>query len=648
MSQKERIDAMEKAIADLQGIPATVSGMATAMDDMTKQLQEVMGQFRTLSNSAAAPFPPTGAPATGIAPNPNTTDSAGSESSAPPPAKTQDIPVTQPLAPVTVPGRFVPQLELPPFDGSDPIAWLAQAEQFFLVNNTPITDRVQLSLIAMSGRAMFWAQWVLRRSSSITWVQFSQELIDRFGDSSAINAYEAMHITRQTGSLEDYLALFEERVAQLPTLPSEQYLGMFLGGLQPSIRDRISESELSTVFSAIRAARRIDRSPRQPGQFQRSPFTSGQFSRSSAPYRVGVQSGRSGPAPNLPVLPVSKSGPSQSTQDSAGFRFNRNARHLTAEEAREFFGKGKCYRCSQPYGPLHKCAAKYLTIIEADGDEFCEDHIDPSSVMAESIESGNPEPSIGLQALQLSKLSFYGLDGATTMKLFGRVGDRRLLTMIDSGASHCFLAKDVAVKLNLPIDKSAGFRVILGDGSILQTTGICKSVPFTLDNHTFSIDCYIFPLSGIDIILGVTWLAKLGDVTANWAKLTMEFTVNGSTMKIWGDHSLTRKACSLTELSEIELGTQTWLLWAIEGNTELGHSTPLGDLSESQKFNLDAIISAYAPVARPPDGLPPHRAYDHHINLKPGYLLSQSVPIATIIFRKMRRKSWCLKCLQLE
>ncbi|KAL6569956.1 hypothetical protein OROMI_014470 [Orobanche minor] len=127
------------------------------------------------------------------------------------------------------------------------------------------SDRAStLALIAISGRAMFWAQWAMCRTSGMLWEQFSRELIERFGDSSTKNAYEAMHSTRQTGSLEDYLALFEERVAQLPSLPAAQYLGIFLGGLKSSVRDHISDAETGDIHSAIRAARRISRSSDPP------------------------------------------------------------------------------------------------------------------------------------------------------------------------------------------------------------------------------------------------------------------------------------------------------------------------------------------------------------------------------------------------
>ncbi|KAH6793714.1 hypothetical protein C2S52_004191 [Perilla frutescens var. hirtella] len=126
---------------------------------------------------------------------------------------------------------------------------------------------------------MFWAQWVLCRSSTIYWGQFAHELIARFGDSFAINTYEAMYLTRQTGSLEYYLSLFEERVAQLPSLPPEHYLGTFLGGLQPAIRERIPDSEMTGVFAAIRAVHRIAHSAKPSLMQPRPTFSVGHFTR---------------------------------------------------------------------------------------------------------------------------------------------------------------------------------------------------------------------------------------------------------------------------------------------------------------------------------------------------------------------------------
>ncbi|KAH6771377.1 hypothetical protein C2S52_016180 [Perilla frutescens var. hirtella] len=139
----------------------------------------------------------------------------------------------------------------------------------------------------MTGRSMFWAQWVLRRSTTIPWDQFSQEIIERFGDTSSLNAYEAMHLTRQTESLEDYISLFEERVAQLSLLPPEHYLSAFLGGLQYAIREKIPDAEMADVFTAIKAALHIAHSTKSPLMQQRSSISTASFTRPTTTFRSG-------------------------------------------------------------------------------------------------------------------------------------------------------------------------------------------------------------------------------------------------------------------------------------------------------------------------------------------------------------------------
>lgn len=268
------------------------------------------------------------------------------------------------------------------------------------------------------------------------------ELVDRFGDTSAINAREAMHSTRQTGTLEDYFALFEERVAQLTSLPPAQYLEMFLGGLSCSIRDRIPDNEMTDVFADIRAARRIAHSQKPPS-FHSSFSTNQSFHSWEVP--VPAKHPSSSQSLSTPAF----SQPSNSV--TAAAKSGRGTRRMS-EEAREYKAKRLCYRCSQPCGPLHKCSAKYLTILEAD-----DDIVDVADEVEEQPASVSPLDAAVIsifetQAVNLSKLSYNGFDGATTMKLFSRLGDTRLLTMIDSGASHYFLADSVARKLGLPID----------------------------------------------------------------------------------------------------------------------------------------------------------------------------------------------------
>ncbi|KAL6516474.1 hypothetical protein OROGR_019779 [Orobanche gracilis] len=88
----------------------------------------------------------------------------------------------------------------------------------------------------------------------------------------------------QTESLEEYLALFEEWVAQLPSIPQALFFGIFLGGLQHSVRGCLPDSEMTDVFAAIRAAQRIDCIHKLPS-LQRAPPVPG----SSVCSKLGVR-----------------------------------------------------------------------------------------------------------------------------------------------------------------------------------------------------------------------------------------------------------------------------------------------------------------------------------------------------------------------
>lgn len=90
------------------------------------------------------------------------------------------------------------------------------------------------------------------------------------------------------------------------------------------------------------------------------------------------------------------------------------------------------------------------------------------------------------------------------MKSIGRIGDYKVLTMIDSGASHCFITDQVVQQLGLLVDPSPAFSVVLGNGQQISTRGQCRALPIFMYSHTFSIDCYLFLLGREDLILGVS------------------------------------------------------------------------------------------------------------------------------------------------
>ncbi|KAF7812512.1 Retrotransposable element Tf2 [Senna tora] len=66
----------------------------------------------------------------------------------------------------------------------------------------------------------------------------------------------------------------------------------------------------------------------------------------------------------------------------------------------------------------------------------------------------------------------------------------------------------------------------------------CEGVPIDIQSQVFVVDLFVHDLKGADIVLGVQWLAELGDIVTNHKDLTMSFQVGDKTVKLRGDSLL--------------------------------------------------------------------------------------------------------------
>lgn len=156
---------------------------------------------------------------------------------------------------------------------------------------------------------------------------------------------------------------------------------------------------------------------------------------------------------------------------------------------------------------------------------------------------------------------------------------------------------------------------------------MCSALPFIIADQVFHITCFVFPLCIVDIIFGVTWLTQLGDVIANWATLSMEFTIAYQPMWVQRDPSLTRHVCGHADLLSLEGGDDAWLLLAMESGGAVQFPS-LPSLSVAQRGGLEKLLSEFPAVTRPTAGLPPSRMSDHQIVLQEG--------VAPVSFRPYR------------
>ena len=61
------------------------------------------------------------------------------------------------------------KLEVPRFDGLDPMGWIFKITQFFKYHSTPDSERLMITSFYMDGSALVWYQWMTRNSQITSW-----------------------------------------------------------------------------------------------------------------------------------------------------------------------------------------------------------------------------------------------------------------------------------------------------------------------------------------------------------------------------------------------------------------------------------------------------------------------------------------------
>lgn len=120
-----------------------------------------------------------------------------------------------------------------------------------------------------------------------------------------------------------------------------------------------------------------------------------------------------------------------------------------------------------------------------------------------------------MNLLKLSLDSMIGFDAPRTLKIWGNIGDREVTILVDSGASHNFIAYEVVKELNLLIEGQTGFAMMVGNRQRIMGQGVCRRVTVAVQGVMITQDFFPFELGGTDMVLGVQWLVTLGKVDAN-------------------------------------------------------------------------------------------------------------------------------------
>nr|GEX50323.1 hypothetical protein [Tanacetum cinerariifolium] len=134
--------------------------------------------------------------------------------------------------------------------------------------------------------------------------------------------------------------------------------------------------------------------------------------------------------------------------------------------------------------------------------------------------------SYDIQPLQFLALSTAVLHGTTcplAIRIIGHINGHSVTVLVDFGSSHDIIKPCLVSFLNLPSDSQPSFPVMIGDGTFLHCTGQCLNVELCLSETPFSISPYVFSIEGADVVLGMSWLSRLGVVKADFSMPQLTF-----------------------------------------------------------------------------------------------------------------------------
>ena len=95
------------------------------------------------------------------------------------------------------------------------------------------------------------------------------------------------------------------------------------------------------------------------------------------------------------------------------------------------------------------------------------------------------------------------------------VGQRKLKCLLDSGASHSFIAANIICELGLKTHFADALEVALADNSVVCLREVVDLPVHFACNAMQEITCCIIPSLHSPIILGMDWLRK-GNPHVDW------------------------------------------------------------------------------------------------------------------------------------
>ena len=188
--------------------------------------------------------------------------------------------------------------------------------------------------------------------------------------------------------------------------------------------------------------------------------------------------------------------------------------------------------------------------------------------------------------------------------------DIKVYALIDPGATHSFIASNVASHLSVEpglLKEQLSVRTPLGESLAVRT--VYTECLVRIDTEVFPVDLMVLPLLDLDVILGMDWLTRHRAVVNCYTKEVIFELLGQSRVVFCGDRQvvLSYLVSAMSAFQMIKDGCQAYLAHVI-------------DSSLAAKEIKDIPVVREFPDVFPEDlpGLPPDREIEFTIDVIPG------------------------------
>lgn len=221
-TRQTSIERLEEAIHKLTQHQSTLSqnqqSLTQANANLNLKLDSVLDRLAALTESPPSPKPPPSPP-------PNT--------------------ISRPHM----------KLEVPHFDGQDPLGRIFKITQLFDYQGIPDAERITVASFYMEGLALCWFQWMSRNGFLTSWPTMLQALESRFAPSYYDDPHGALFKLQQRGTVNDYLAEFEHLANHVIGLSPPLLMSCFIYELSLELRREVQALQPMCLPQAVALAK---------------------------------------------------------------------------------------------------------------------------------------------------------------------------------------------------------------------------------------------------------------------------------------------------------------------------------------------------------------------------------------------------------